>query len=80
MEERKIHVCTYEGDMVGEITYGNQGIEYLNDFYSGNDKYLFFYEQKENSISCYYVKKEKIKNGASFELLYSAENGVTFIQ
>ena len=80
LEERKIHVCTYQGDVAGEITYGNQGIEYFYDFYSGNDKYLFFYEQKENSISCYYVEKEKIKNGASFELLYSAENGVEFIQ
>lgn len=80
LEERKIHVCTYQGDVAGEIAYGNQGIEYFYDFYPGNDKYLFFYEQKENSISCYYVEKEKIKNGASFELLYSAENGVEFIQ
>lgn len=80
LEERKIHVCTYDGDMVGEIAYGNQGIEYLADFYSGNEKYLFFYVRDDTMNTCYYVEKDKIKNGTDFNLLYSIENSCQVIQ
>lgn len=80
LEERKIHVCTYDGDMVGEIAYGNQGIEYLMDFYPGNEKYLFFYVRDDTMNTCYYVEKDKIKNGTDFNLLYSIENSCQVIQ
>ena len=80
LEERKIHVCTYDGDMVGEIAYGNQGIEYLADFYPGNEKYLFFYVRDDTMNTCYYVEKDKIKNGTDFNLLYSIENSCQVIQ
>lgn len=80
LEERKIHVCTYDGDMVGEIAYGNQGIEYLADFYPGNEKYLFFYVRDDTMNTCYYVEKDKIKNGTAFNLLYSIENSCQVIQ
>lgn len=80
LEERKIHVCTYDGDMVGEIVYGNQGIEYLADFYPGNEKYLFFYVRDDTMNTCYYVEKDKIKNGTDFNLLYSIENSCQVIQ
>lgn len=80
LEERKIHVCNYDGDMVGEIAYGNQGIEYLADFYPGNEKYLFFYVRDDTMNTCYYVEKDKIKNGTDFNLLYSIENSCQVIQ
>lgn len=79
-EERKIHVYTYDGDFVGEIAYGNQEIEYLNDFYSGDDKYLFFYVRDDKTNTCYYVEKSQIKNGTSFNLLYKIENLDEIIQ
>ena len=80
LEERKMHVYTYDGDMVGEIAYGNQGIEYLADFYPGNEKYLFFYVRDDTMNTCYYVEKDKIKNGTAFNLLYSIENSCQVIQ
>ena len=80
LEERKMHVYTYDGDMVGEIAYGNQGIEYLADFYSGNEKYLFFYVRDDTMNTCYYVEKDKIKNGTAVNLLYSIDNHETVIQ
>ena len=80
LEERKMHVYTYDGDMVGEIAYGNQGIEYLADFYPGNEKYLFFYVRDDTMNTCYYVEKDKIKNGTAVNLLYSIDNHETVIQ
>ena len=80
MEERKIHVYTYDGEFVGEIAYGKQNIAYLTEFYSGNDKYLFFYVRDEKMNTCYYVEKDKLKNGTGLNLLYSIENHEKVVQ
>ncbi len=80
MEKRKIHVYTYDGEFVGEIAYGKQNIAYLTEFYSGNDKYLFFYVRDEKMNTCYYVEKDKLKNGTGLNLLYSIENHEKVVQ
>lgn len=72
-EEQKLYVYTYDGALVCEILNGGTGS--VLDFYSGNERYLFFDEKKEkedgsSEIIFRYVDKEKFGKDAKVETLF----------
>lgn len=75
--ERKLYVCTYDGESVCEIPFPG-----LTTIW-GNDKYLFYCDtvertDGESDTIYYYVDKAKFGEGAKFEVMFNT-NGEDYL-